>query len=160
MGGWNWIAPCGFRTTGASAATPCDLDAGLRCADMAGDEIKVKTMSVREISEAEWASIEAALDKSEQATTKMTIREAEIAKFRDQAALEELVAGTLDEFAFQCDADGENGEQPIEQRRGLIELAATAMRDAVFEDDGDLRGVVDAVMVRFRELCTEMVDGQ
>jgi hypothetical protein len=42
---------------------------------------------------------------------KMNIRETEIAKFRDQAALENLVAGMLDEFCFQAACDGEDGVQ-------------------------------------------------
>ena len=74
----------------------------------------------------------------------MNVREAQIAKFRDQAALEELVAGTLDEFCFQAACDGEDGVQPIEQKRVLIKVAAATMLEAVLEDGHDPRGVTDA----------------
>ena len=83
-------------------------------------------------------------------------REAQIAEFRTQADLAALVADVLDDFCFQAACDGRNGEQPIDPKTALIELSAEAMIQAVLEDGKDVRGVVDAVMARFRERCGEV----
>jgi hypothetical protein len=62
----------------------------------------------------------------------------------------------LDEFCFQAACDGKDGVQPIDPKRALIELVARATLDAVFEDGDDVKGVVAAVMARFRELFAQV----
>jgi hypothetical protein len=67
--------------------------------------------------------------------------------------LGDLIATAVDDFVVRAEGDIEEGEERIEPGPALIELAATAVKEVVFEYQLDPKVVMRYVAGRLSSLC-------